>query len=211
MGSSSFGSGTFGGKNPFATDAAAAKLRDEFARMRKRTSGGINEDLSARGIFSSGVGADLSQQAMTQLDLQEASGLEDLFNRSAQQQMAFQLEQQRMANDDARARASQGAMRFGNANENQATQEALRFGNSKGATFGGGTMTDPASGGGGGGGATVGAGGEPVRGSGESFNDFNARWQSWFRNKDVKAAATGASGAVSGWADSAMEGFGGMF
>lgn len=97
--SSAFGSmSSFGGKNPFATDAAAAKLRDEFARMRKRTGGAINEDVSNRGIFSSGVAGGMMNDAMTQLDLQEGAGLESLFNNAAQQQLAFQLEQERMKN-----------------------------------------------------------------------------------------------------------------
>lgn len=214
--SASFG-GSFGGKNPFATDAAAAKLRDEFARMRKRTQGGINEDLAARGIFSSGVGANLMSEAKTQLDLQEAAGLEDLFNRSAQQQMAFQMEQQRMAMDDARARASQGAQRFGNANENQASMEALGFSSPTGARFGGTVFTEPPRTSGGddlrssgatqtGSYATTKAGGEPVRAPGESFDAFNARWQSWFRNRAAnKGLSADTAGMFSGGAETSYD------
>lgn len=114
----SFGS-SFGGKNPFATDAAAAKLRDEFARMRKRTGGAINEDVSNRGIFSSGVAGGMMNDAMTQLDLQEGAGLESLFNNAAQQQLAFQLEMERMRQQGMGA----GSQRFSGAdtggNQNQ--------------------------------------------------------------------------------------------
>ena len=117
--SSMFGGTSFGGSNPFATDAAAKKLRDEFARMKKARGGAINEDLGARGIFSSGVGSSLMNDAMTQLDLQEGAGLESLFNNAGQQQLAFQLEQQRMQNEMMRNRYGQGGQRFGNANQNQ--------------------------------------------------------------------------------------------
>ena len=118
--SMSFGS-SFGGKNPFATDAAAAKLRDEFARMRKRTGGAINEDASARGIFSSGVSANMMNDAMTQLDLQEGAGLESLFNNAAQQQLAFQLEQERAKS----GMYGGGPQRFDSANTGGNTNQAL--------------------------------------------------------------------------------------
>lgn len=124
MGGSStlFGGTSFGGSNPFATDAAAAKLRDEFARMKKSRAGAINEDAAARGTFSSGVTGANMNDAMTQLDLQEGAGLENLFNNASQQQLAFQLEQQRMAMDAQYKMYGGGSQRFGNANQNQQMQ-----------------------------------------------------------------------------------------
>ena len=120
--SSMFGGTSFGGSNPFATDAAAAKLRDEFARMRKRQAGSINENSAAGGTFSSGVRESLMNDAMTQLDLGEGAGLESLFNNAGQQQLAFQLEQQRMQMEQQARMYGQGSQRFGNANQNQQMQ-----------------------------------------------------------------------------------------
>lgn len=140
----SYLSGTqFGGKNPFATDAAAAKLRDEFARLKKSGASAMNEDLSARGIFSSGVGSRLASEQQTQYGLQEAAALEDLYNKSAQQQMAYDLEMQRMkASHDLemqRMKAQQmsdlysgGSQRFGDANANQQAYESYGY-SSKGS------------------------------------------------------------------------------
>ena len=192
------GKSSYSGMNPFATDAAAAKLKGEYDRLRKQTQGRVNEDLMSRGIFSSGVGANIMGQEMGQLDLGEAAGLEDLYNKSSQQQLAFQLEQQRMENEMRRSMYGGGSQRFGNANENQQAGQAYGYSSKTGGQFGttsdGGYPTSGGSSSSGGGPLPTKAGGEPVRGAGESADDFFHRWQKWKATMN-QAAASGQGGS----------------
>lgn len=131
-GGMSFGS-SYGGKNPFATDAAAAKMRDEFARLRKSGKGAMDEGLAARGIFSSGVGARLQSEQDTQYGLAEGAALEDLYNRSSQQEMAFQLEMERMK-QQALYGGGGGSQRFSGANTGgNENQQLMNYYSSKGS------------------------------------------------------------------------------
>lgn len=95
MGGAGGMSASWSGGNPFATDAQAAKLKGEYDKLRAQSKGRINEDLASRGIFSSGVGANLMSQEMGSLDLSQAAALEELYNRASQQQLSFQMEMMR--------------------------------------------------------------------------------------------------------------------
>jgi len=204
-GGSSLGGFSFGGKNPFATDAAAAKLRDEFARMRKRTSGAINEDVSARGIFSSGVASANMNDAMTQLDLQEGAGLESLFNNAEQQRMAWQMEQERMKMDQQRALAGGGCA-------SGTYQGGNQTGGVTGVGFQSGTYKGGNSGGNSGGGVSGGASGVGASGVGgaaapsrrDSSSEFYRTYGKWPSPGELDAFMGGGMGAYNPNTDQSM-------
>jgi hypothetical protein len=129
VGGTSLATGGFfsygGDGGQFSANAQLGQLRDEFRRMRERSAGALNEDLAARGIFSSGVGSRLGSEQRTALDLQEAAAIERIMNDLISRQQAFDIEKQRLA----LSRLSGGggaAQRFGRANENQKILELLK-------------------------------------------------------------------------------------
>ncbi len=133
------------------------QIRDDFRRMKEMSLGAINEDLAARGTFSSGVGGKIASDERSRLDLQQMSAEERLMNDMLARNFEMEM---------ARSRGSGGdGYHYGNANANQAAAEAAGISTMGGARFGnsnrggGGMIADPAFGGGGaagGGGMKVG-------------------------------------------------------
>lgn len=197
-GTTSITGASFGNASPFDVSAQAAQIRDDMRQIRERSAGAMNEDLAARGIFSSGVGANLMEQQNRGYNLQEASMLERLRNDAGERAWRLQMSQQ----EAAMRAAGMGDNRFGNANEVQAMQDAYgasqSFGGSPTGGMGGGTMTQPA---GTKGGQTYSPTGEPQNKNAPGY--FN-EWQAWYRNRQQAKAVTGAAKSVGDAASGAM-------
>lgn len=134
-GTTSVTGASMGGVSPFDVSAQAAQIRSDIAQIRKRSMGAMNEDVAARGIFSSGVAGQFASDIDTRYGQQEASELERLRNDASQRAWQMQMEQQRFDWDKQRAAMGQGAQRYGNANEIQAMQEAYGMGGPTGAIY----------------------------------------------------------------------------
>lgn len=112
------GGGVAGG-GAYSGNAQLDQVRDEFRRMKERSLGGINEDLAARGIFSSGVGAKIAGDASTQIDLEQGAAIERIMNDILGRNQNYALDQMRLQNQMNANLYGGGSRRYGNANQNQ--------------------------------------------------------------------------------------------
>jgi len=103
------------------------QIRDDFRRMTDKGMGALNEDLNNRGIFSSGVGAQLGNDYRTQMGQQEMSAeerlLNDILGRNFQMDMMnkqFDLDKQ------LKLMGSGGGTKYGGANQNQQLMDLMQ-------------------------------------------------------------------------------------
>ena len=139
------GSVASGGTGPYKADAQLAQIRDDFRRMTEQGQGQINEDLNSRGIFSSGVGAKLSNDYRTQMGQQEGSAIERLMNDIMGRNQASELAKEQFAWQKQLAMMSGGSNRFsgGDTGGNPNQELMAMFQQMMG---GGGGSTNPAGG-----------------------------------------------------------------
>lgn len=90
------GSSIPGGGGGFNADKQLAAVRSEFDQILKRGQGQLNEDLAARGIYSGGVGADLSNQYRTQVGNQQSAAIERIMNDVLGRNQQYDLQKSMM-------------------------------------------------------------------------------------------------------------------
>lgn len=170
------------GPGGYNINAQIDALNRQYKDSQKLQSGAAMEQQAMRNNFSSDFGAQEVNRLTAGSEAERLAAIERLMN----QKSGFDFQREQSEWERANQPGAGEGRRYGNANESQQMQELLKA----------------LGGGGGGGGPTysskqmpgTGTGapmtkpdGEPIRGSGESFDAFNSRWQSWFRNKTKKS------------------------
>lgn len=210
-------SGSAGSTGGYSTDAQRAQVNADYDESLKDELEMMNDDLVQKGIYAGGVGAQFTGKTRAANARNRAAELERLRNMGWQAEWQKKMAEEAFARDSELAKQQRysGSQRFGTGDSaDLANMFAGLFGqgqtqpgfSTKGAGAGAGT-------GGGGSGSGSGAGtskpmndpvtGEPIKGTPDYFN----RWQAWFRQKQAAKKAAPAVSAANTGMDAVKGGF----